>query len=425
MKNTAMWEYFYLMNVIIGITFGYWIFLKVALKRYSLKENMLYFCLTVPVLTLVYISWGNVLEQFIEITLLYLIYRKRPKDHQTLGRLLIIGSTSYMVESLMFLITFSFGIEHSIVQMIFFDIVAYMAIYLIIMKTPIIRLLDRENGKVYFGLMVYMYMTFLGINYMVYFIKSEMVAFLILMLFFIVQLFFAIYLYLTIQKVAKDKLFLQQLDNLKIYTKQLEINQKNLCKFKHDYRNMLISLQLSAQDRHDKELIARLKKYSNFYLDNKGLWQFNDIDNVRDDLLKSLLISKLNIMFQQNIENTFECQTLVEQLPAKDITFDIIRILGIAYDNAIEASLILKNGAKVKSMVYSKEGELEFEIKNRFNDTGKSILELKKLGFTTKKGHSGLGLANIEDIKKKYDVILVEYHISDGWFTFYMSVRVK
>lgn len=188
---------------------------------------------------------------------------------------------------------------------------------------------------------------------------------------------------------------------------------------------MLISLQLSAQDRHDKELIARLKKYSNFYLDNKGLWQFNDIDNVRDDLLKSLLISKLNIMFQQNIENTFECQTLVEQLPAKDITFDIIRILGIAYDNAIEASLILKNGAKVKSMVYRKDSELEFEIKNRFNDTGKSILELKKLGFTTKKGHSGLGLANIEDIKKKYDVILVEYHISDGWFTFYMSVRVK
>lgn len=34
-----------------------------------------------------------------------------------------------------------------------------------------------------------------------------------LTLFFIVQLFFAIYLYLTIQKVAKDKLFLQQLDN--------------------------------------------------------------------------------------------------------------------------------------------------------------------------------------------------------------------
>ena len=76
-------------------------------------------------------------------------------------------------------------------------------------------------------------------------------------------------------------------------------------------------------------------------------------------------------------------------------------------------------------MVYSKEGELEFEIKNRFNDTGKSILELKKLGFTTKKGHSGLGLANIEDIKKSMMLFLVEYHISDGWFTFYMSVRVK
>ena len=65
---------------------------------------------------------------------------------------------------------------------------------------------------------------------------------------------------------------------------------------------MLISLQLSAQDRHDKELIARLKKYSNFYLDNKGLWQFNDIDNVRDDLLKSLLISKLNLLHQKKLK---------------------------------------------------------------------------------------------------------------------------
>lgn len=62
------WDQFWLLD-----------FLKVALKRHSLKENMLYFCLTVPVLTLVYISWGNVLEQFIEITLLYLIYRKDQK----------------------------------------------------------------------------------------------------------------------------------------------------------------------------------------------------------------------------------------------------------------------------------------------------------------------------------------------------------
>ena len=69
-------------------------------------------------------------------------------------------------------------------------------------------------------------------------------------------------------------------------------------------------------------------------------------------------------------------------------------------------------------MVYRKASELEFEIKNRFNDTGKSILELKKLGFTTKKGHSGLGLANIEDIKKKHDAIFSG--ISYIWWLVYV-----
>ncbi len=48
------------------------------------------------------------------------------------------------------------------------------------------------------------------------------------------------------------------------FIKQLEINQKNLCKFKHDYRNMLISLQLSAQDRHDKRIDRKIEKIFEF-----------------------------------------------------------------------------------------------------------------------------------------------------------------
>lgn len=112
----------------------------------------------------------------------------------------------------------------------------------------------------------------------------------------------------------------------------------------------------------------------------------------------------------------------MEKIQDINFAFDIIRILGIAYDNAIEASVTLNDKAKISSMVYSVGSDLEFEIKNRFDHIEKTILELKKPGVTTKSGHAGYGLANIDEIKSKYDNVLVEYRISDNWFTFVMSI---
>lgn len=425
--NIPFLEKIYLIDVLVGIIFEYWLFSKISLVKRSKTENIYFVCLTAPVLIYIYLSsWvGNELEQFVEIILLYFFYRKSKNDYQTLGRLMIMGAIPYIIYPIMLLVINILNINFSIIQMISFDVITYIVLYMIIMKTNIIRPLDRENdkdGKVYFWLVVYIFVTSVGINYISYFIKAEAFVSVMLIVFFAVQMFFVIYLYRTSQKVTKDKLFLQQMRDLKTYTQQLEENQRNLRKFKHDYQNMLLSLQLSAKSRHDKELVAKLSDYSNTHLNSKVLWHFDNIDNIKDELLKSLLISKLNTIFQQKIEHSFECLNTVEKIQDINFAFDIIRILGIAYDNAIEASVTLNDKAKISSMVYSVGSDLEFEIKNRFDHIEKTILELKKPGVTTKSGHAGYGLANIDEIKSKYDNILVEYRISDNWFTFVMSI---
>lgn len=99
-------------------------------------------------------------------------------------------------------------------------------------------------------------------------------------------------------------------------------------------------------------------------------------------------------------------------------------MLGIAYDNAIEESLKLGDEAKIDTMIYQENGKLEIEIKNRCRDMGIAIQDMKKSGFTTKKNHQGLGLANIEEIRKRYDDILLNYQIKDGWFTFLIVMSV-
>ena len=187
---------------------------------------------------------------------------------------------------------------------------------------------------------------------------------------------------------------------------------------------MLLSLKLSAKKSHDKELIDKLAEYSSKILEDKVLWQFNDVDNIKDELLKSLFISKLNRIFQDNIQYSFECRNVIDSLSNKYNAFDIIRILGITYDNAIEESLELGDEARIDTMVYRENGELEIEIKNRCRNTDLTIQDMRKSGFTTKKNHDGLGLANIEELSQPYNDIFINYQIKDGWFTFLMVMSI-
>ncbi|WP_225361601.1 GHKL domain-containing protein [Ligilactobacillus salivarius] len=293
------------------------------------------------------------------------------------------------------------------------------------MKTDIIKNLDDEYGKTFFYLIIYLLVSFVGIYYLTgYLFKVDKVLYLILLVVIIVQLIFSLYIYNNSKKIRQDKLSLQQIKDLKIYTQQLESSQRSLRKFKHDYQNMLVSLKLSAKKNHDKELIDKLAEYSSKILEDKVLWQFNDVDNIKDELLKSLFISKLNRIFQDNIQYSFECRDVIDSLSNEYNAFDIIRILGITYDNAIEESLELGDEARIDTMVYRENGELEIEIKNRCRNTDLTIQDMKKSGFTTKKNHDGLGLANIEELSQPYNDIFINYQIKDGWFTFLMVMSI-
>lgn len=66
---------------------------------------------------------------------------------------------------------------------------------------------------------------------------------------------------------------------------------------------------------------------------------------------------------------------------------DIVRIIGITFDNAIEATEQLKN-SKIEAMFYQDNGNFEFVIRNSMaKDINKS--EISNVGYTTKENHSG------------------------------------
>nr|AAM61782.1 AbpK [Ligilactobacillus salivarius] len=395
--------------------------------RKSKKYNLLFILLTFPVILLIN-GVGDIIgffAPFIEIFIFYIVYRQLTLDYRLCGRLLMLNLFSYITFGASALFFTLFTNYYTMVSVIILDVSLNIFEYIILTKTTIIEKLDDEYGLLYFYLILYIWISSMVIYYLTtYVFNIDAVSYIIAMVVVVSQLFFSLFVYSINKKIRQDKLSLQQINDLKIYTQQLESSQRGLRKFKHDYQNMLLSLKLSAKKSHDKELIDKLAEYSSKTLEDKVLWQFNDVDNVKDELLKSLFISKLNRIFQNNIQYSFECRIVIENLSNKYNSFDIVRILGIVYDNAIEESLEFGDEAKIDTMIYQENGELEIEIRNRYRDTDLTIQDIKKSGFTTKKNHDGLGLANIEELSQSYNDIFINYQIKDGWFTFLMVMSI-
>lgn len=395
--------------------------------RKSKKYNLLFILLTFPVILLIN-GVGDIIDffaPFIEIFIFYIVYRQLTLDYRLCGRLLMLDLFSYITFGASALFFTLFTNYYTMVSVIILDVSLNIFEYIILTKTTIIEKLDDEYGLLYFYLILYIWISSMVIYYLTtYVFNIDAVSYIIAMVVVVSQLFFSLFVYSINKKIRQDKLSLQQINDLKIYTQQLESSQRGLRKFKHDYQNMLLSLKLSAKKSHDKELIDKLAEYSSKTLEDKVLWQFNDVDNVKDELLKSLFISKLNRIFQNNIQYSFECRIVIENLSNKYNSFDIVRILGIVYDNAIEESLEFGDEAKIDTMIYQENGELEIEIRNRYRDTDLTIQDIKKSGFTTKKNHDGLGLANIEELSQSYNDIFINYQIKDGWFTFLMVMSI-
>lgn len=395
--------------------------------RKSKKYNLLFILLTFPVILLIN-GVGDIIgffAPFIEIFIFYIVYRQLTLDYRLCGRLLMLDLFSYITFGASALFFTLFTNYYTMVSVIILDVSLNIFEYIILTKTTIIEKLDDEYGLLYFYLILYIWISSMVIYYLTtYVFNIDAVSYIIAMVVVVSQLFFSLFVYSINKKIRQDKLSLQQINDLKIYTQQLESSQRSLRKFKHDYQNMLLSLKLSAKKSHDKELIDKLAEYSSKTLEDKVLWQFNDVDNVKDELLKSLFISKLNRIFQNNIQYSFECRIVIENLSNKYNSFDIVRILGIVYDNAIEESLEFGDEAKIDTMIYQENGELEIEIRNRYRDTDLTIQDMKKSGFTTKKNHDGLGLANIGELSQSYNDIFINYQIKDGWFTFLMVMSI-
>lgn len=392
-------------------------------KLLNKRSTLLIFWGTLGVINNLLSSYYNSLIFVItELSLLYLVFKQKKRDYQTMGVIMVISLLSYIPTAVLTIFTtfvekkhlFDYEIQ-VILPAILVVTTAYIIFYKFLMKHDIKKFFYPPDGLVNLFLVTYTYGVIISFDY-IHFVSYKSAVFIIPIV-YLIQLLFAFFISMVSHRIRKASVDKKTTETLLFYTKQLEDSQRSLRQFKHDYQNILISMEAELKDNDNfKELLA----YSASHLEKSKAWRFNDLDNVSGPEIKSIVISKLDNCFTNSLPVSFECRQPLREIQGIN-KFDLIRLLGIAFDNAIEASENF-TAPEIKVLLLNTDVGFEFEIRNKVAGTFDTT-KLQQAGVTTKEGHAGLGLASAQAIISNYNNVFLAHAIKDNWFTFTLSVN--
>lgn len=217
------------------------------------------------------------------------------------------------------------------------------------------------------------------------------------------------------QKRHQIEVLNYELTNLRPYTSEIEAMYDNLRRFRHDYKNILFSLQEAASTNN----VQQVKQILNQVItpSEKELSIGTDIlarlDNIQDLAAKSLIYNKLSEAIGQKINVQIEIPQKVSLANYISLP-DGIRILAILLDNAI-ASAKETTGKKLNFSLFTKENQLYLIVGN---DTVEEQVKLpnENRSVVTLNSSHGLGRRNLRIILARYPQSVVQVKANHHWF---------
>lgn len=227
------------------------------------------------------------------------------------------------------------------------------------------------------------------------------------------------YLQLQVQR-SKEK----QLEQLSLYTKEIEAFYQTLKGFRHDYANILISLKESIDSgeiRQIRTVYDEILLSANLKLVREAKnTNINELSNIKNLALKSVLFWKVTEAKENGVNIHIEVKDPIEDLQM-DI-LDVVRILSILMDNAIEEAK--KTPQATMNLAFLKEtNHIVIIVKNSRSKTSIPIGRLFEAGFSTKGSSRGMGLYNVKKILSSYPFVDMDTEISEDSFTQRLTIR--
>lgn len=254
------------------------------------------------------------------------------------------------------------------------------------------------------GKLLKIYTAFLGIN-----------TFLIVILCITIIIILNIYQE-YMRKDLHDIYVNKELNQLKKYVCAVEDMYNEIRRIKHDYVNILCSINGYIEDNN----IKGLKKYF-----NENILKLNDslsissgnlmkIKYIKVDGVKGLIFSKMLQAKNKSVDLFLDISEDIEKFHLESI--DLCKILGILLDNAIEEAELCTN-PKIKFGIINCTSSVVIVIINSCRSNIPHIYKMFEYGFSTKGENRGIGLSNVKNIiDKKYSNVTLNTYVDNGEF---------
>jgi len=232
---------------------------------------------------------------------------------------------------------------------------------------------------------------------------------------------------------GSDFLYAQQVERtkqaedqaLQQYTHDVELQAQDINSFRHDYMNILMSLDEYVKESDN----AELKKF--FYekivktgggLYKNATFELQNLSKISNREIKSILIVKFEKMLSENVQVEFEANEKIDDVPIDTIV--MVRIIGILLDNAIEEVIHLdKENREIHVALVKEKKDIIFCVSNSCRENEFMLTDLTKKNFTTKGKGRGFGLNNLAGFVSKYDNLFVETKYNNKRFTQIITIE--
>ena len=200
-----------------------------------------------------------------------------------------------------------------------------------------------------------------------------------------------------------------QLKDITAYVHQMESMYNELRSFRHDYHNVLISLNESIKTKN----LSIIEKTYDQILSNEGLklqetqYSLTKLNNLKTLPVKGVFSTHIIAAWQKKISVHLEIEDIIENEPID--VLDYVRIISILLDNAIEAAEKAQHPSlSIVCFTTVNPVAIYIIIENSCENEHPNVSAIFQKGFSTKGEHRGVGLANVNKILKDYPHISLQ-----------------
>lgn len=228
----------------------------------------------------------------------------------------------------------------------------------------------------------------------------------------IICIFISIFAFFKIQSLKKVKLSLKETE---MYNKTLELLYDDLRSFKHDFFNIIQSIDgyIKSKDINSLEKYYDGIKKDCDDLNTKSILSPQIID---DSGIYNLITSKY--YKAKNVGISFDMHILSKISSLEINPYILSRILGVLMDNAIEAACdsIEK---KIIFEIVPTYNRIKITLMNSYANKNVDLDQIYEKGITSKKDNitsHGIGLWKINKILERYDNLKLRSSKSNDYF---------